>query len=543
MPDADRSTQPNKFDWRSCLLPFVLFFEIVVMIQSFTGAYRAEFGSEPDEAAHYITGLMMRDYIAHGFPGSPMDFAKDYYEHYPKVALGHWPPMFYIIQSAWTLIFSPSRLSIMLLMAVLTAGAAMILFSFLRAKFGVWKGLAGTLLFLYLPLVQQFASTVMTEIPMTLLLLAAAIFWARFLETSRVKYSVLFGLVAAVAILVKFSGFSLALVPLFSLLLTRRFSLLKTRAFWASAIVVAVIAGPWTIATLKFAREGMAGESVGWSFTHVAIPYYASKLAQMSGFTMLLASLIGLAFTLARRSLMTSADAALGALFISIVVFHMLVPTGFEARHLIPAAPALIYFAWTGADWMATQLTSPRLSLLKASAIVFAFLALVFVLTVFHIPRKGFSGFGTVADSIIKTSPPESTLLVASDARGEGMFISEVAMREKRPGHFVQRASKKLAASTWEGGAYHLTYAKKMGDKNGVEYSTSDQLASLLKNDSIEYVVLDQSLPKENQTKHLELLRAALEQHPSDFRLVQNFDLLRANNLHTNALRLYQIAH
>jgi 4-amino-4-deoxy-L-arabinose transferase-like glycosyltransferase len=541
MSEAVTASEPTKFNWRSCLLRFLLFFAVVVMIQSFAGAYRSEFGSEPDEAAHYVTGLMIRDYVAHGVPGNPMHFAKDYYEHYPKVALGHWPPMFYVIQSVWTLIFSPSRISIMLLMAVLTAGAAMILFDFLRVKFGVWKGLAGTLLFLYVPMVQQFSSAVMTEIPMTFLLLIASIYWARFLESGRVKHSILFGSVAAIAILVKFSGFSLALVPLFSLLLTRRFSLLKTRAFWASAIVVVVIAGPWTIATLKIAREGMAGESVGWSFTHVAIPYYAGKLAQMCGFTVLLASLIGLAFTLARRSMMTSADAALAALFLSIVVFHMIVPTGFEARHLIPVVPALIYFAWTGADWVATQLTSPRLSLLKTSAIVFSFIAVVFGLTVFYIPRKGYAGFRPVADALNKVSQPHSTLLVASDARGEGMFISEVALREKRPGHFVQRASKKLAASTWEGGAYHLTYCKKMADKSGTEYSTPDQLATLLKNDSIDYVVFDESVPKDYRTKHLELLRLALDEHPADFHLIQSFDILRANTLHTNALRIYHI--
>lgn len=513
------------------------------MLQSFAGAYRAEFGSEPDEAAHYITGLMIHDYVAHGFPGHPMQFAKNYYEHYPKVALGHWPPMFYVIQCAWTLIFSPSRISIMLLMALLTAAAAMFLFDFLRAKFGVWKALAGVLLFLYLPLVQQFASAVMTEIPITLLLLVAAKFWARFMENERTKYSILFGLVASIAILVKFSGFSLALVPLFSLLMTRRFNLLKKRAFWAAAIVVVVIVGPWTIATLKIAREGMAGESVGWSFTHVAIPYYFGKLTQMCGMTVLLASLIGLGFTLARRSMMTSADTALGSLLLSIVTFHMLVPTGFEARHLIPAAPALIYFAWIGADWIATQMTTPRLSLLKTSALVFGFIAAIFVLTVFHIPRKGYAGFGAVAKNLITNSPPHSTLLVASDARGEGMFISEVAMREKRPGHFVQRASKKLAASTWEGGAYHLTYCKKMGDKSGTEYSTADQLAALLNQDSVEYIIIDDSVPKENQSKHLALLRAAVAQHSSDFHLIQSFDMLRANNVFTNALRLYQVAH
>lgn len=31
---------------------------------------------------------MIRDYIANGFPASPMKFAEEYYVHYPKVAFG-----------------------------------------------------------------------------------------------------------------------------------------------------------------------------------------------------------------------------------------------------------------------------------------------------------------------------------------------------------------------------------------------------------------------------------------------------------------------
>ncbi len=541
MPEADPPSQPRRFGCCICSLPFLIFFAIAIVTQIFTGAYRCEFGSEPDEAAHYVTGLMVRDYVAHGFPGHPMAFARDYYEHYPKVALGHWPPMFYVIQSAWTLVLSPSRVSIMLLMAVLTAAAATLLFRLLQPKFGARKAFAGTLLFLYVPLVQQFASAVMTEIPMTLLLLLAAWLWARFLETERTKDAALFGVVAAIAILVKFSGFSLALVPVFSLLITRKFRLLKTRAFWVSAIVVGALAGPWTVGTLKIAREGMAGESFGWSFTHLAIPYYANALASICGVTILLAGLIGLGFTLARRSLMTTADAALGALLLSIVVFHMLVPTGFEARHLIPAIPALIYFAWIGADYIATQMASPRLPVTNASAIVFGFIGIVFLATVFRVPHKGYAGFRSVADSLIQSSPAHATLLVASDARGEGMFISEMAMREQRPGHFVQRASKKLAASTWEGGKYHLTYCKKMSDKSGTEYSTAEQLAALLKKDSVEYIIFDESVPKEYQTKHLEILSATLKQHPDEFHLVDSFDLLRANHIFEKAVRVYQV--
>ena len=52
-----------------------------------------------------MTGLMVRDYIAAGFPDSPFRFAENYYLHYPKVAIGHWPPVFYSIQAAWMLIF------------------------------------------------------------------------------------------------------------------------------------------------------------------------------------------------------------------------------------------------------------------------------------------------------------------------------------------------------------------------------------------------------------------------------------------------------
>lgn len=536
------AAQPKQCRCRAWALPFLIFLVITVVIQYFVGAYHAEFGSEPDEAAHYVTGLMVHDYVTHLFPGNPMHFAKDYYEHYPKVALGHWPPMFYVIQMLWTLVFTPARISIMVLMAVLTAAAATILFTFLRAKFGVWKALAGALLFLYTPLVQQFASAVMTEIPMTLLLLIASYCWARFLETERIKDASLFGLVAGIAILVKFSGFSLALVPLFTLLMTRKFYLLKTRAFWVSAIVVAVIAGPWTLGTLKIAREGMAGESFGWSFTRIATPFYSGALAQICSVTVLVAALIGFVFMLTRRSMMTMADVALGSLLLSIVAFHMLVPTGFEARHLIPAVPALIYFAWLGADWISTQLATPRLPLTKTAGFVFGFIGVVFLASTFRVPHKGYFGFRAVANDLSQSSEPHATYLVASDARGEGMFISEVAMHEKRPSHFVQRASKKLAASGWNGGAYHLTYCKKMSDKSGTDYNTPDQLATLVKNDTIDFIVFDNSVPKDYRTKHFDILHAAIDQHPELFRADHKFDITRANTVFPQAIEVYRIA-
>src|SRR5690349_16507783 len=62
---------------------------LTLLLQWRGNAYQAEWSGDSDEAAHYVTGLMVRDYIASGLPGSPMSFAQRYYDHYPRVAIGH----------------------------------------------------------------------------------------------------------------------------------------------------------------------------------------------------------------------------------------------------------------------------------------------------------------------------------------------------------------------------------------------------------------------------------------------------------------------
>src|ERR1700680_1452483 len=81
-------------------VPAILFLFLAIALQYAAGAYRAGFGAYPDEPAHYVTGLMVRDYILHAVGRPPMRFAENYYLHYPAVAFGHWPPVFYVIQAA-----------------------------------------------------------------------------------------------------------------------------------------------------------------------------------------------------------------------------------------------------------------------------------------------------------------------------------------------------------------------------------------------------------------------------------------------------------
>ena len=127
---------------RSLLPPFCLFLTITLAIQWTKGAFQGEFGSHPDEPAHFVTALMVHDYVADLFPAPPMQYAENYYLHYPKVGLGHWPPVFYVVQAGWMMLFSESRISMMLLMAVVAALFGVTLYEVVRRRYSASAGLA-----------------------------------------------------------------------------------------------------------------------------------------------------------------------------------------------------------------------------------------------------------------------------------------------------------------------------------------------------------------------------------------------------------------
>ena len=166
------------------LIVFAIAFDAAFLLQKLGGAYDSEFGAHPDEAAHYVTGLFVRDAIkslpscaaqrsaaplkAFG-PSAPGGF----YEHYPKVALGVWPPFFYLVQSAWTLPFGESRMSVLLLMASLAAGVATLIYGALRREFGMLPAAAAALLWLCGPLAREYYGMIMAETLGTLTMLGA----------------------------------------------------------------------------------------------------------------------------------------------------------------------------------------------------------------------------------------------------------------------------------------------------------------------------------------------------------------------------------
>ena len=529
--------------WLVTAIVFVAAFDLAFFWQRVGGAWRSEFGGHPDEGGHYVTGLFMRDallalprFAAEKNPGAMIlagkTFADDYYAHYPKVGLGVWPPFFYLVQSAWTLPFSPSRSSILLLLCALAATVAVQLFRPLREEFGIAPAAFGAALFLSLPLVREYYSMVMAETLSTALMFGAVLAFGDFLDREKRGDALWFGVLAALAILTKGTGLALALAVPLALLFTRRFQVLRRPAFWAAVAIIVLVAGPWTWATRNLGKGGWLQPNPSLSFTMEALPYYVKKL----GLALCLVPVVFLAIGVWVKARGSSPHqgrwAAAGALIVAVVIFQSIAPVGLEARHLIPALPAAVMFIVAGFDWQPRGKTAREPNRRFPLALPFPWLIAVLLLALaanWPFVGKRFSGFAPLADAMLREAAPPDVTLVSSDARGEGMFISEIAMHEQRPGHTILRASKALASSTWSGSGYAPLF------------KDDDEVLAFLTSGKIQYLAIDDAVPEDKRREHQDQLKRVIEQHTDQFSLVASAEMIRDGEPQLAPVRLYKV--
>ncbi len=502
---------------RSRLFDPLLFFillGVVIALQFASGAYRSEFSGYPDEPAHYVTSLMLRDYLVHFHLQSPLLFAEDYYRHYPKVAFGHWPPLFYILQSIWMMLFSASRASIRLEMAVTTALLGYSVYLEARRWFGWKTGFLAGLLTVALPLVQNYSDQEMAEGLLTLVCFWSVIYFARYVSSERMSDALLFGVFFSLAVLTKGSGWLLALVPPIVLVLTKRVRLMLKFSFWAPVALVSVICIPWQLMTMQLADRGWdGGAKPSLAYTAKALLEFLELFPGILGpvfIAFLLAGIGALVLLPFWRGRVSAAGAGQFALLVSVWVFHSLVPAGVEDRKLVIAVPAMILLLLAGARYLADLL--PRTSFLygRRYALAAAVCAVSFLLTSFSIPKVPRYGFIDAARFLTSRSDfKNTTILVSSESIGEGLLISEVAMREPQPTDVILRGTKALAAVAWNGVDYHSTY------------SSPQQITGFLQGHDVHLVVMD-TYPPQNHFAHNALLRRAIN-GDSRFRLLANF--------------------
>ena len=527
------SAAAAKAMWPKRLIVLAVFLGVILWLQAMSGTYHSEFGSHPDEAAHYVTGLMVRDYLTTGIPKNPMRFAEAYYDHYPKVALGHYPPVFYVFEAVWSLVFSGSRTSILVFMALQSLALSAMVFLSLERYAGFWLGVAGGAFCALAPLTQQYDSMVMADAMLAVFCFLSGLAFVRYIVANRPVDSLLFGVFASAAILTKGSALFLAAVPLAALILCGRLDLLKRWSFWIPAPVVAILCGPWMALTYKIAGDGWTGDTIP-VFFQKAVPYFAAGWVHIIGVALILPALVGILsnrlFRWAKPEPGLAAfTAVMTAIPLCLTAFSSLVPAGLELRYLLPGLPCVVALAILGIAAIVRvfpDLSSSRRVRLQWALV--AACAIGFLGVTFQIPRKSFTGFREVAEELERSQPKEPCeIIVSSDARGEGALVSELAMNGRKPAWTVRRASKLLAASDWMGRGYTLLFENE------------EKLSDYLQKAAISWIVIDESIPSDLRAEHHKLLENTLLKNPEKYRLIKSFSVIRGDASSASGVRLY----
>ncbi|MGB3564444.1 MAG: glycosyltransferase family 39 protein [Thermoanaerobaculia bacterium] len=523
------------FSGKRILGVFLLFFIAEVSLQALNASYVSECARTYDEAGHFVTGLMMHDFVAGLDWSSPVAFAENYYLHYPKVAIGHWPPVFYLVQGAWMLLFSASRMSVLVLLAFLAALMSLSIYRTLKPTYGEVAGVGGGLLFLLLPLVQVNTSAVMAEVLVALLAFWATLSFGKYVDTEQPRWAAWFTFFAALTIMTKANGLALVLLPPFVLLLTGRYRLLRLPSFWLPAAAIALVCGPWYWYTLDMLKNGPLAASPTFEYTLKAVPIFSMHFVRSFGIGLTLFGALGFLLRIVlpvRRRELDGIWASLGSLVVAALFFHWIVPAGFDPRFLILGVPPMICFVVAGVVGSVELLSERWMGRRWRLALVGIVAASLLFFEVFAVPGREWHGFGKVAAALFAPNPMEtSVVLISSDPEGEGALVSEVAVRDRDRRHFVLRGSKVLSTSRWDGSEYQALY------------ETTAKMGDFLRQTPVHMVVVDRSVPKAFHTPDQALLWETLQQTAGDWELVGKFGLTRHGVKESEAVHVYRQKH
>ena len=474
---------------------------LVIFLQAQNGAFQSDFGGHPDEAAHVVTGLMVRDYLAGPLwhLQHPMHYAQDYYDHFPKVALGHYPPGFYLVMGLWLLPVR-SKLSILIFSAVMTVIAALLTSRMARSMVSQTSAMVCGLAFVLLPLVQTYTAIVMSDLMVVSLTILALMNLQQFFHTERLSSALGFGIFAALAILTKAAGLFLALAPALVIILSGRWRVLKNWRFWMAPIPVIIFALPWMLYSWKITADGLSSEPLGQYAKH-AVAFYSGAVVREIGWAGLILLVLGLAARWLKNCIENEKKiswAIHGSAILSLLAFYICTPSGLDERYLLPILPSALILALYGVESLVAMLRpSPQVSLTAKVAATVA--AVVIVLGAWRPTGKLFTGAEACIQQSLAHEKGATCLLVSGSANTEGALVAAAALNPHHDSLTVIRATKALAETDWMG----RNYVSK--------YKEPSVLLSYLHSAHVAYVILDTPVTGDSTFPHEFLLAQTLK--------------------------------
>jgi hypothetical protein len=453
---SSKNTSP-RFGSAALFLHVAIFFVFAVVTQNFSGAYNGDLNVTADESAHFTSSAMIHDYFIEGNFSRPLKFAMDYYSHFPRVAIGHWPPLFHFLQALVFMATGTSAAGAMIFQSLIAASTCATIAVIVARRTSWAVGLCGGAAMLATAQFMFSFNTIMLDNFVGFLILLTALAWSAYARTRSMVWSTVFGLSAAAAILTKGNAYGLAFLPIIHAILSRRSDLLLSVRTYISAFIVMVLTVPWYILTYKMASDGF-NYAWGLGYTRAALMAFSGGMPGLLGDIGLLAFLLA-AVVVGRSAWLGERDEmALSCLSatIGIFVFICLIPADISLRYLVDLFPCAFLTAVLGLDlWL--RKTLPSIGAARRMAALSAVLILNAALT-FNLPHRATFKMDAVAGTILASGSDNPLVLICASARTEGALIAAFAEKDRNRSHFIIRGTKAIAASDFMGRDYKLRF-------------------------------------------------------------------------------------
>jgi hypothetical protein len=452
-------------------------FALLLAMQVGSHAIEGEYGAHPDEAAHFVSALCVHDYFVQVMKGEApaiwqldavIDWVGQYYLHYPRVALGHWPPIWPLLLGCWMLFFGVSRIAVLALVLSLAWISLMGLYRLVRGVIPVPGAVATVLLLVLTPIFQEALGTAMAE----MLMLACSVFMlGAFVEAVSLPQSSPWRLAAALFLGLSSKGTAVCwalLVP---------FGIVGRQDWFRRSLV---LGGTVAVGSVWYLQMGKVA---GWGGMTSKISWPILRLGELAGWGIVALAAVAIVQVLWQpRHAATALVRAGAAMVLCLVIGSFALRSMQETRHWVLVLPALILLAVTAV----LRLRWPLVG------VVAGLLALLFF------PWSWYRQESQHAAEILSQIGPKRRLLLALDTIGEGSVIASASSSKERPYYFLARGSKVFASSSWSGGYYRL-----LSSTPGEVLRRLDELA-------IEVIVVHPQ-PLEGERPHIEIARRSVQ--------------------------------
>lgn len=425
-----------------------------------TQAYSNGF-SGSDEPAHFLNAYLVSVYFQHWLGSNPMAVAADFYVHYPKITIGHWPPAYYaLLGLVFTVIPATVKTAFiinLLVSALPSAGVAVAL-----GSLAGWRaGVIGAVIYAFTPLAIEGQTYFMLDQALAACCIAAAMSWYGFVKRPGWPRAFVFSAFCMLAVLLKGNGWLVVFLPLYYMILTRSFRLLALPYLYGAALVAAIVVVPWYWVTAGISADGF-NYKAGLAYATTALFSNLSSLVSNLGMASL--PLVGIAVFLEYRGrrlapMRWEVISVCLSLVLATLTLQSLIPVDIVDRYLAPALPAVLVLAMIGIIDFRGKFSKKTSSLVGGIVAVALACSLASPGVLHLIDRQPKPDYRMdMAAEAQKVYSMPGISLIDGTPNAEGAYIAEMAIRDPLLNSYSIRASKLLAESNFMGSNYILKF-------------------------------------------------------------------------------------